>query len=63
MKIGGHWSVFHVNQISHGLKQKALDDAAAGTGEAGRSHAKGQMIAVGVIFAAIILLIILLELL
>ena len=62
MKIGGHWSVFHVNQISDQLRQKALDDAANGTSEVSRSHAKGQGIAVGVVLAVAVLLLILLKL-
>lgn len=62
MKIGGHWSVFHVNQISQQLRQKALDDAANGISEKSRSHAKGQIIAVGIVLAVAILLLILLKL-
>ena len=59
MKIGGHWSVFRCeSDISQQLRQKALDDAANGISEKSRSHAKGQIIAVGIVLAVATLLLI-----
>jgi hypothetical protein len=62
MKIGGHWSVFHVNQMNRQLRQKALNDQSEEEAYArGKSYAKGQMITVGVILGIAILLLIVLH--
>ena len=62
MKIGGHWSVFHVNQMNRQLRQKALNYQSEEEVYArGKSYAKGQMITVGVILGIAILLLIVLH--
>ena len=62
MKIGGHYSVFQVNQMNRQLRQKALyDHSEEGTYDRGKSYARGQMITVCIILGIAILLLILLH--
>ncbi len=59
MRILEHWGIFNVNQMSQQARLKA--EAASANSQKdtqSKSHAKGQLLGIGIFFAVILLLLI-----